>query len=401
MRHPLLMKTASLATQAFTFLSRVLNTSLWVRYRGTKAPFKEKPLSSIEIEWGIDMDTMSTKWSFAGKPEREVKLKGRCKRCWGSLLARSDEAGVWTGMKCRVCGWLLEGEDAAKERARGLNESIVNLMNIDFGRYSQYAEGAFSLKIFPQMDRLTEGELRTRIGTKVASGSRAENREKLTRSSFPLGSPGWLYLQANTLMSGVEQISNLDQQSVAHFPDFDIREDGTVVTYLPMEGLKEDPQFHERQMARTMGSTMIEAMVSAFACELAMKAICLTCKDEAIKNHDLLDLFNDLPEDSRLRIRADYPEIEELMERARQVFGAWRYFERDIGESGLMAIADLNRAQALSKAARVILDEATIVGLGGTVKMNATRNVRVVGEQRFYKGEIKINMTGSEWPPRV
>ena len=304
-------------------------------------------------------------------------------------------------MKCRVCGWILEGEDAARERARGLDESIVNLMNMDFGRHSQYAEGAFLLKIFPQMDRLREEELRTRIGAKVASGSKAENREKLTRRAFPEGSPGWLFLQANTLMSGLEPISNPDQQSVAHFPDLDVREDGTVVTHLPMEGLKEDPQFHERQMARTMGSTMIEAMISVFACELAMKAICLTCKDEAVKTHSLLDLFNDLPEDSQLRIKADYPEVEELMERARQVFGAWRYFERDIGERGLMAIADLDRAQGMNRAARVILDEASIVGLGGTVTMNATRNVRVVGEQRFYKGKIKIKVTGSEWPPRM
>ena len=80
-----------------------------------------------------------------------------------------------------------------------------------------------------------------------------------------------------------------------------------------------------------------------------MKAICLTCNDEAIKTHDLLDLFRDLPEESRERIKADFPEIEQLMVRARQVFGAWRYFERDVGETGLLALINVERAHAMGK----------------------------------------------------
>ena len=149
-----------------------------------------------------------------------------------------------------------------------------------------------------------------------------------------------------------------------------------------------------------MGATMVEGMISAFACELAMKAISLTCKDEAIKTHDLLDLFKDLPKESRLRISADYPDIVVLMEQARQVFGAWRYFENNVGERGMSAMIDMPRAHALGKAARVIIDEAEMVGLRGELEVNAKQDVREIGAARTYNYRINAKVTGGESPPK-
>ena len=58
---------------------------------------------------------------------------------------------------------------------------------------------------------------------------------------------------------------------------------------------------------KRLGSTMTIAMMSAFACELAMKAIRLTRMDEAQKIHDLWLLYSDLPEDSRARMEEGFP----------------------------------------------------------------------------------------------
>ena len=62
-------------------------------------------------------------------------------------------------------------------------------------------------------------------------------------------------------------------------------------------------------------------MIAAFACELALKAISLTCTDEASKSHDLLDLFDHLPRESRDRIEADFSTIRDVLTENRGTFG--------------------------------------------------------------------------------
>ena len=57
-------------------------------------------------------------------------------------------------------------------------------------------------------------------------------------------------------------------------------------------------------MAR-MGTAVVAGMVAAFACEVGMKAILITRRDEAEKTHDLGKLNEALPEDvSRKRLEA-------------------------------------------------------------------------------------------------
>ena len=63
-----------------------------------------------------------------GGDERTVKIKGRCGKCWGKLIGRTDEKHVFTGIKCRVCEFMLEGKDAEEEAERLSEESIRNLM---------------------------------------------------------------------------------------------------------------------------------------------------------------------------------------------------------------------------------------------------------------------------------
>ena len=146
---------------------------------------------------------------------------------------------------------------------------------------------------------------------------------------------------------------------------------------------------------------MSHSMMSAFACELAMKSISLTCNDEAEKIHDLIDLYNDLPQHSRDSMEADYPEIEEVLDQGRQVFDNWRYFQRAPSGKAMTSMIGSERARALSKAARVILDEAEMMGLWGNVKIDAKQNVRFNEGRRDYRIELDTTVTGGEWPPRL
>ena len=150
---------------------------------------------------------------------------------------------------------------------------------------------------------------------------------------------------------------------------------------------------------RRMGTTMTEAMIAAFACELAMKAISLTCNDEASKTHDLLLLFQGLPGGSRERIQADYPEIADVIRKGRHTFGAWRYFETSVGEAVIHSMVDVDQARALGKAARVILDEAEFVGVTGTATIQGTRHVRMAGDTSIRKDELTIKFNAGETPP--
>ena len=237
--------------------------------------------------------------------------------------------------------------------------------------------------------------------TSAATGSKNRDKAKLTRSKFPAGSPGWLYLQALILIASVENKSSPEKTEVVEFPDFDVREDGSLVVYSLMEGLEEGQRHQEYRFTGRMGSIMRDSMISAFASELALKAISLTCKDEAIKTHDLRDLFADLPEECQGRLTADFPEIEGVLEQGRQTFGDWRYFEQALQGKGMVAMIDVARARALGKAARVILDEAAMMGLRGSVDLEAKENVQGSGSRRNYKQEYHGTVTGGEWPPRV
>ena len=273
-----------------------------------------------------------------------------------------------------------------------MSESITNMMNLPFGRASKYDdEASFVLKLFPVVERETEKQFMRRISANAAKGGK---EGWLTRKDFPPGSPGYFFMQAKVLVSGVERLPR--DMTVAPFGAVDLHDDGSATIRLPIEGMTEDPQFRSYDVMQKLGSTMTRALMSAFACELAMKAIRLTRLDEARKQHDLLALYRDLPEDCRTRMEMDYPGIEAILQKARHTFGKWRYFETKIEGGGISTMADTELAMALGKAARVIEDEAEVAGLQGTVKLDATQNVREREGRRNYEYKHHLKIEGAE-----
>ena len=356
------------------------------------------PTKTFDIEWGVDLDEVAAEWTLENGDLQKVDLKGRCARCWGGLVAQEDEHLKTIGIKCRVCGEKLEGELARDEDKRMQEERSTNLFKMSFGSLPRYAEDAtFLQKILPVRERMSRTNLEARV---QKSTTKTKQKARLSRRDFPIGSPGLFVLQATMLMASVENISHPDAWSIVDFPDVRFRDDGTAVCTLPIDGISEDPQFKQRRIARRMGQTFTAAMISAFACELTMKAISLTIKDEAIKTHDLVKLYDDLPDASRERIAADYAEIEVVLDAGREMFGVWRHFETATAETAVQKMINTELARNLGKAVRVLLDEAEMVGLGSSVNLNAKERVRVLGNIKTRKQQLKVNFEGREAPPK-
>ena len=351
---------------------------------------------SVKIEWNWDFEESIDLRDFRPGSAGRATLKGRCKRCWGKLLGRVDDKGVLTGIQCRVCGDLLEKQAAEAEGQRMSQEGTFNMLNMGLGQFPRYKEDSrFVYKVFPEMAPQPEEQFLKHVEMKAAAGSR--NRW-LTRSGFPAGSAGLFLLQARVLISGVERTPR--EMTVAQFSGFDLNDDGSATVRISREELGKHSVTREHELLKRMGSTMTVGMMSAFACELAMKAIRLTRLDEARTSHDLIRLFDDLPEDSRGRIEADFSEVATALERGRHTFGSWRYFERNVGEPGFAALVDTGRALVLGKAARVILDEAEMVGLGYSVRLKARQRVEEDGDQRTLRYHHQVNVVGREAPPQ-
>ena len=191
-------------------------------------------------------------------------------------------------------------------------------------------------------------------------------------------------------MSAVESMPRV--VTPASIGEIDLHDDGTVGIRLPTADVGKDPQFYSYDMSQKLGYTMTTALMSAFACELAMKAIRLARLDEARRDHDLLKLYEDLPEDGRMRIDAANPGMRAVLEKAGHVFGKWRYFETAIGERSVGAMLDMEQALDLGKAARILLDEADCAGLSCRVEVDGRHDVSRTGGtvNRVYKHNYKV-----------
>ena len=365
---------------------------------------KTETTKLVKIEWSWDFDNLWHEMTSVGMGEREYtfgeegrfRLKGRCRRCWGGLIGKGGAEPEPTAIRCRVCGLLLEGDDAREEYRRMSEQSGLSTFQMAFGFPPKYLEDAtFVQKVFPHIDRQSAEEFDRRTTTEAEKGPR---KGWLTRSQFPGGSAGFLFLQARALMCGVERLPR--ELSVARFQLIDPQDDGSAAIRTVGKELSEDPKANRNDLMRRLGSTMTIAMMSAFACELAMKAICLTRTDEARKSHDLWRLYRELPEDSRGRIQEDFPEAGSVLKKARHTFDKWRYFEANVGGRGMSAMIDTERAFDLAKAARVLLDEAELMGLGYSVSVEATRRVTRTGHRERVHLKHKMNTTAREAPPR-
>ena len=351
------------------------------------------PVNRDEIAWREDFDDHST-YKATG-----ATIVGRCTYCWGRLVGRLDGDERWTGIECRLCGISVDGEDAMSEMERMRCEEVANLPKVCWGLAAEYREDAkFVLKILPDMDR-NKAHVDKRIAAKIE-----EERRKgwLSRHDFPGGTAGYLYLQAGIFLAGIESLPRV--QSVIPYSDLDfeeprisgleVAEDGSTHVSGKIAGRFRRPPGPE--LKKSAGLHLMLGMTSAFACELVLKAILITRLDEAKKTHDLLKLYNHLPEDSRARLKADFAEIEDVLEQGRHTFEKWRYFDTNGGKEAIQAMVNYQRAFALAKAARVIVDEGEIAGLDGEVEVKVEGDVEMDGGDASYQEQVDLHVTGEE-----
>lgn len=338
--------------------------------------------STSTVVWTQEFEfTHIPSGSQAGK-EEAVKVKGRCTACWGGLaLSGEGETDVASRIKCYVCKKKLAGEDAADEYRRLIKEFLNNALRTSMGLPPTREGGPFVGKFFPHLLPLTEAEVRARIASRDEP---IDPRKWLTRRDFPLGDAAYLYLQACLLVAAVNDMYASHDEAIIRFSK---------------AKRTDDPRQKERDLYRRLGSTMTRGMMSAFACELLMKAVSLTVNDKARKTHDLLCLYKHLPDSSRQRLEIDFPDIANVMREGRHRFGEWRYFESGKKEA-LTAIINTSLEQALGKVARVMLDEAEIVGLRGGIDMKARRDVTDQGDKKEVDYQFHATVKGAENPQR-
>ena len=350
--------------------------------------------ATVKIDWWVDFDEHSAGEAAA------AAIKGRCTNCWGRLVGQLDGNIRWTSIECQICGRSVKGEEANHEMERMRREIVDNLPKVRRGLPAKYREDAkFVLKVLPDMER-DKAYFNRRVAAKMAEG-RKKNR--LSRHDFPKGEAGYLYLQASAFMAGIEslpremslvRISDYDFQK-PHISDVDVADD---LSEMRVSGktVGKSQKLSEQVLMQRMGLLMTAGMTAAFACELALKAILITRLDEARKTHDLLELYKDLPEDSKTRLKADFAEIEDELKRARHTFGRWRYFETNVGEEGMQAMANIERAFAMAKVARVIIDEGETSGLAYEVDINFEAKFNLDNGDTEYWETYKLRVTGKE-----
>lgn len=346
-------------------------------------------------EWYQDLDRASMVWPQAEGSASTLATKGRCMTCWGALDARGDSTRGCTSIRCRVCGAVVRCRAAGDEWQRMDEDRFANLLRMDLGSAAIYGAGRFVYKVFLDVDRLSAAQVASRV---AARGPR-DKRDWITRADFPVGSAGRLAFQARALLAGIDHSAVWEHQAFVGFTEFVTRDDGSqIVPGAPVLAADSDLD-KEGRVLRWMGSIMNAATHSAFACELALKAIALTCNDEAHKTHDLLVLLDDLPDTSRRRLQADQQEIASLLKRKRETFGKWRYFETDLPQGGINALIDVAAARDLGRAARVLLDEAEIVGLRAGFTFNGTRTTEVTDNRSRRRDRFELRLTSDENPP--
>ena len=191
----------------------------------------------------------------------------------------------------------------------------------------------------------------------------------------------------------------MDEGSVGILPRLQLNPAGTLTLIYPEAQIERGSKYREERMMAMMGANMIAAMSSAFACELTMKAICLTAKNQALKSHDLADLYADLPPTSVERLEVYHPDIQTSLEHGRGHFGDWRYFEKNAGEAAIKSLTPTDLSMSLLKAARVLLDEAELLGLSGGVKLHANQSITIDDSSQSTNYRYNLSVHGGEAPP--
>ena len=80
-----------------------------------------------------------------------------------------------------------------------------------------------------------------------------------------------------------------------------------------------------------------------------------------------------------------------------QTFGKWRYFEESAGEAAIRALVDTDRVWGLGKAARVIADECAVAGLGYSIDINTTLEIKGEADGRYNRqAGVHLSLEGRE-----
>ena len=330
-------------------------------------------------------------------PARRVEVAGRCVRCWGPIHGSRTPDDQWTHIECRLCRHSVNGEEAEQEAKAMLLEMDDNLTPARIGQPPEYREAArFVLKIMPEMVRSSPQQIAKR---KRAISATKKRRYWINRHDVPAGHAGFLYLQARVISFGVESLPTAmatvepTDFGEAQITGADVSATGDLLRVRGKIPHREPTP--EEQWAR-MGRAMVSGMAAAFACEVGMKAILLTRKDEASRTHDLRKLHNKLPADSRVRLEADYRGLGDALKRHRHTFDKWRYLERSAGQDGFRALVDSTRAMELRKATRVILDECATSGLTAQVEIDSTFDVSDRGGALSSSLTVQLEATAGE-----
>ena len=275
-------------------------------------------------------------------------------------------------------------------------ETTLRLRGMLGSSFVPVEEGPFLWVTFPPLERESRESFEQQV-KRIAQIRTPPG--KVGRGQFPLGAPGLLFIQARLLTDGLTTVPGFDEGTIGVFPHSQLNSDGTLTLIYPQEQIERGPKYREERMMAMMGANMIAAMSSAFACELVMKAICLTAKNQALKSHDLADLYADLPPTSVERMEVYHPEIQTSLEQGRGRFGDWRYFEKNTGETAIASLTPTELSMSLLKAARVLLDEAELLGLSGGVKLHANQSITVDDCSRSDDYRYDLSVHGGEAPP--
>jgi len=365
------------------------------------------------MDFATRKDDFQERWRFDDRPAddqqpgpaRTVDVSGRCADCWGSIAGTKKPTGNWNRIECLFCGKSVDGEHAAREAHAMRREADENMAAVRVGLPANYqADARFVLKLLPDMDR-DKAKVDQRIEASLKEGWK---HRRLTRHEIPPGTAGYLYAQARAFLAGLDNLS--EEKAAITLADFEYCEpqvvrldcspDGTLHVTGSGPVIHQKPSGHE--LMGRMGTALVAGMSGAFACEVAMKAILVTRLDEAAKTHDLLALYEELPNDSRKRLEHDFPEIAEVLGHSRETFGRWRYFEQGIGQDAIRALIDTDRVWGLTKAARVIADECVVAGLNYEIGIDTTFDFEWKPGDMRTSQHIHLALEGGEssipWP---
>lgn len=326
-------------------------------------------------------------------------VKYRCTVCWGDARRSTSESGTVIAIECGRCTSSLSNDAATAEWEEIDGEATHNLSEVARGRTPKYRRAAkFVAKIIPDMPR-DQTQMDTRAKQALSLPARERGTSFLTRHTVPAGEAGYLYLQAKLLVAAAQSLPW--EMAIHRWDEVDPPGPREVrIERLDESGIHFAVDVASRAAPGTWveraGAIMMRGLMAAFSCEVALKAILMTRCHRARMIHDLWELYSDLPEDSRARLKADYTAIGDVLKECGKIFDKSRYFQNSASvkeaiERGLHH----ERIRDLEKAARVILDECEMSGLEGRLipKHHATWTREPAAEASAGNFEERIRFT--------